>query len=157
MIKTMWHEKLGVLAVILVGSTLTCTGCSSGNTHSSGDDRQARLVMNVVSIFYGEYLESHRGKPPQSSDEFRQYLESRPENLKRYKVENLDQLMTSSRDGQPLVIVCGKRRLAPADSPGTPWAAYEQTGVEGKKMAVQVRGGVHELSNGEVAQIFQNN
>jgi len=110
--------------------------------------------MNVLSIFYGEYLESHRGKPPQSSADFRQYLESRPEDLKRYKVKNPNQLMTSPRDGQPLVIVCGKRRLAPADSPGTPWAAYEQTGVEGKRMAVRVRGGVHDLSDDEVAQIF---
>lgn len=108
--------------------------------------------MYVLSVIYGEYLDSHLGKPPKDIGAFREYLESRADELEWYNIENLDQLLISPRDGQPLVIVCGKR-LAPADSPGTPWAAYEQTGIDGKRMAVQVRGGVYELSADEIDQI----
>jgi hypothetical protein len=109
--------------------------------------------MNVLSVFYGEYLDSHQGTPPKDSDAFRKYLESRTEDLKLYRVDSPDQIMTSPRDGQPFTIVCGQR-LAPADSPDTPWAAYEQTGVNGKRMAVSVRGGAHEQSADEIARQF---
>ena len=56
------------------------------------------------------------------------------------------------RDGQ-FVVVYGKR-LAPSESPGTPWAAYEQTGVDGKRFAVQVRGANEELSPEQFAAQF---
>jgi len=112
--------------------------------------------MSVLSEFYGDYLQSHKGHPPKDSADFHKYLESRSEDLNIYNVDSPDQLFTSSRDGKPLVIVCGKR-LAPADSPGTPWAAYEQMGVDGKRFAVRVHGGIHELSDDEIAQIFRNN
>jgi len=149
------QQKHCVIIAILVAGFLTNTGCG-GKRVSLGDDKETRVVMNVLSIFYGEYLESHRGKPPQNSGDFRNYLESRSEDLTFYHVANPDQLLTSPRDGQPFVIVCGKRH-APKDSPGTPWAAYEQSGIEGKRMAVRVRGGAYELSADEIAQIFPNN
>ena len=149
----MTHEKHKVLATLLMASLLVCASCSTGDSIKP-DERQARVVMNVLSIFYGEYLESHRGKPPESSDEFREYLESRPEELKRNNVTSVDQLLTSPRDGLPLVMVCGKR-VAPPGSPGTPWAAYEQSGVNDKRLAVQVRGGVHEFSTNEIDRLFE--
>ena len=134
--------------------TLSVAGCTPGDPLTSGtSDRQTRVLMNVLSVFYGDYLDAHRGNPPKDVDAFRAYLESRAEDLKRYKLKNVDQLMTSPRDGQPLAIVCAKR-VAPPGSPGTPWAAYEQSGVEGTRMAVQVRAGVQELSPDEIEQIF---
>ena len=142
---------------VLAVSLLACGGCGEkGAPGSQGSDQQTRVVMNVLSVFYGEYLSSHQETPPEDSDAFWKYLESRSEDLKMYKVESLEQLMTSPRDGQPFAIVCGER-LAPSDSPGTPWAAYEQTGVNGKRMAVSVRGGAHELSADEFARQFPSN
>ncbi|RIK85351.1 MAG: hypothetical protein DCC67_04155 [Planctomycetota bacterium] len=64
-------------------------------------------------------------------------------------IGGIDGLLTSPRDGQPLVIVYGKR-IAPKDSPNTPWAAYEQTGVDGKRMVAKVRGTVDELTTAEI-------
>lgn len=143
------HSFALLLAACLIGTT----GCASGDTAAIGpNDRQTRIVMNVLSIFYGEYLDSHAGRPPQDSAAFREYIESRPDELQRYNVQNLDELLNSPRDGQPFVIVCGKR-VAPKDSPATPWAAYEQSGLDGIIMAVQVRGGVHDLSASEISQI----
>jgi hypothetical protein len=151
----MMTNKIGVQSAILMAVFIAFWGCSPGNELLSGSsDRQTRIVMNVLSIFYGEYLESHQGQAPKSNDDFRNYLESDPEKLNRYKIEQLDQLLISPRDGLPLVIVCGKR-IAPRDAQGTPWAAYEKTGVDGIKMAVQVRGGVHEISSDEIDRIFR--
>jgi len=149
-------KNWGTIAVLAVG-LLACGGCGVKEAPVlQGSDRQTRVVMNVLSVFYGEYLDSHQGTPPKHSDDFRKYLESRVDDLKTYKVDSPDQLMTSPRDAKPFTIVCGQR-LAPSDSPGTPWAAYEQTGVNGKRMAVTVRGGAHELSADEIAQKFPTN
>ena len=89
---------------------------------------------------------------PKTPTLFREYLQSRSEDLKRYNVETLDQLLVSPRDGQPLIIVTSQRRV-PFGAPGMPWAAYEQTGVDGKRIAVQVRGGAHELTAEEIAKL----
>jgi hypothetical protein len=100
--------------------------------------------MGTVASFYGDFL-SANGAPPKDEAAFRAFLEERAAGLKRMNIGSIDELLTSPRDGQPLVIVYGKK-LAPADSPNTPWAAIEQTGVDGKRMAAQVRGTVDELA-----------
>jgi hypothetical protein len=142
--------KTITLLTTLALCALFVVGCTSGDNRLSGsNDRQTRLVMNVLSVFYGEYLDSHQGMPPKDIESFRLYLESQSQELERYNVNDLDQIMTSPRDGQPLVIICGKR-IAPADSPGSPWAAYEQVGVNNKKLMVRVRGGAHEFSAAEI-------
>ena len=109
--------------------------------------------MNALANLYGMYLDSHQGRPPKDEKEFRAYLDSMPQALAAYNVTQVDQMLTSPRDGQPFVIIFGKKKIAPADSPGTPWAAYEQTGIDGKRFAVQVRGGVKILSDTEIEQI----
>lgn len=141
------------LAVVMAVSLLTFAGCSAGDPLASGStDRQTRVIMNLLSVYYGDYLQA-QSAPPKDAATFRAYIESRSSDLQRYNLQGPDQLLTSPRDGQPFVIVTGKR-LAPKDSPGTPWAAYEQTGALGTQMAVQVRGGVHDLSPEEIAQNF---
>jgi len=138
---------------ILTAVVLATTGCSSDTDFNAGStERQTKVTMNVLSIIYGEYLDFHNANPPKDIGAFRKYLESRAEDLKRYNVEKIDQLLISPRDGQPFVIICGKRS-APSDSPDMPWAAYEQNGIEGKRLAVQVRGGVHELIAEEIEKI----
>jgi hypothetical protein len=138
---------------LLTAVVLAIAGCSSDtDIYGGSTERQTKVTMNVLSIIYGEYLDSHNGNPPKNSGEFRKYLESQREELRRYNVENIDQLLLSPRDGKPFVIICGKRS-APSDAPDTPWAAYEQNGNEGKRMAVQVRGGVHELTDENIEKI----
>ncbi|MEM8945140.1 MAG: hypothetical protein AAGD11_08150 [Planctomycetota bacterium] len=140
-------------AIFLLVCMIAIVGCASDDSiHSGSVDRQTRILMSLLSVFYGEYLDSHRGIPPQDNAVFRAYMQSRSEELQRYNLQSLDQLLTSPRDGKPFEIVCGKRR-APSDSPDTPWAAYEQQGVDGVVMAVLVRGGVRDLSDAEIQQI----
>ncbi len=155
-VKAMTLLQRGIVATFLIASLLVSVGCSSGKPKPNDSDRMTRAVLGVVAEFYGDYLQYHRGKPPKDEAEFHRYLESRSEDLKLYNVESPDQLFKSPRDDRPLVIVSG-RVVAPPDSPESPWAAYEQKGIDGKRFAARVRGGIHELSDDEIAQIFSNN
>jgi hypothetical protein len=116
------------------------------------DDFQARRSMSALASFYGDYL-SANGAPPKDEAAFRAFLDERQQRIDRMKLGGVDGLLMSPRDGQPLVVVYGKR-LAPPDSPNTPWAAFEQTGVDGRRMAAKVRGSVDELSSEEIAKIM---
>lgn len=133
-----------VSSLALVASA-TWLGCGGGVSPTGGDaDFQTRRRMGTVASFYGDFITAN-GAPPKDEAAFRAFLDERSAGLKRMNISSVDELLTSPRDGQPLVIVYGKKH-APADSPGTPWAAVEQTGVDGKRMAAQVRGSVDELA-----------
>jgi hypothetical protein len=132
-----------LLAPALIG--LALAGCGGAGA-PRGDDAQARRQLSAVSALYGEYLQLHNNVPPKDQAAFHSFLnENGGSRLKLYNADSVDQLLKSPRDGQPFLVVVGKR-LAPPDSPGTPWAAHEQTGVDGKRLAVQVRGATEELS-----------
>jgi hypothetical protein len=107
--------------------------------------------MSTLATFYGDYINSY-GAPPKDEAAFRTFLQERHQQIERMKLGGVDDLLKSARDGQPLVVIYGKK-LAPPDSPTTPWAAYEKTGVEGKRLAAKVRGTVDELTGDEIAKI----
>lgn len=146
-------QNNAVLAAILMVCLLVNVGCSSGKPGPEDNDRQTRAILGVISQFYGEYLSSHRGKPPKDNEAFYEYLGTRSDALKLFNVESPDQLYRSHRDGRPLVIV-SEKLIAPPDAPESPWAAFEQQGLDGKILAVRVRGGIHELSVDESSQLF---
>lgn len=146
----------GVLVAVLVTGMFSSAGCSSAKPEPNDSDRMTRAVLGIVAEFYADFLQSHHGKPPQDNADFHKYLASRAEDLKLYNVESPDQLHSSHRDERPLVIISG-RIVAPPDSPDSPWAAHEQKGIDGKRLAVRVRGGIHELSEDEIAEIFESN
>jgi hypothetical protein len=139
------HVRIGAAALLLgLAATLGCGGVSPTG---GGDDFQTRRMLGLVATFYGDFL-SERGAPPKDEAAFRAFLQERSQRLERMKLD-VDTLLTSPRDGQPFIIVYGKR-VAPRDSPNTPWAAYEQTGVDGKRLAAQVRGQIVELTTEEI-------
>ena len=153
----MHHRKSSWTVVTILCSGLAITGCRDGRPPvATGTDRETRIVMNALAVLYGEYMNVHRGRAPKNSDAFRKFLASRTEELKQRKIDNLDQLLKSPRDGQPFIVVYGKR-IAPTDTPGTVWAAYEQTGIDGIRMAVRVRGGVDLLQPEQFAKEFPAN
>ena len=133
-----------LLAVVGCGGDISPTG--------GGADFQTRRQMSALASFYGDYLSAH-GAPPADEAAFRTFLQEYSKRIERMDIGGVDGLLKSPRDEQPLVVVYGKR-LVPADSPNTPWAAHEQTGVDGKRMAVQVRGVIEELTADEIAKQF---
>lgn len=131
-------------------------GCSASKPEPDDDDRMTRAILGIVGEFYGDFLESHKGRPPKDNQDFYRYLESRADDLRLYNVEHPDQLHVSHRDDRPLVIV-SEKVVAPPDAPQSPWAAFEQQGLEGKVYAVRVRGGIHEMTAEEAAEMFAKN
>jgi hypothetical protein len=140
-------------AATLMASAALVLGCGGGVSPTGGDaDFQTRRSMSALASFYGDYMSAY-GAPPADEAAFRTFLQERSKGIERMDIGGVDGLLKSPRDGQPLVVLYGKRK-APADSPNTPWAAYEQTGVDGKHMAAQVRGSVEELTADQIAKEF---
>jgi len=140
-----------ISAYILGVALIVAAGCGGGSGAAGGSDEQTIAVLRLTGQEYGSYLAAHNGQPPKDAAAFRQFVESRLDQLTPYNVKSADDLLKSPRDGQPLVIVAGKVATAP-DQKDFPWAAYEQTGVDGKRMAVNTRGGVVDLTPEEFAQ-----
>ncbi len=141
---------MAATALLAVAAALQLTGCGGVSPTGGDADFQARRQLSTVASFYGDYLSEHGGAPPTDEAAFRAFLQERSQGIDRMDVGGVDGLLTSPRDGQPFVVVYEKK-IAPADSPNTPWAAYEQTGVDGKHFAAQVRGQVVELTDAEIS------
>jgi hypothetical protein len=142
---------------VAMGGLGLVVGCGGSSVANGGDDSLAHRQLAVMANLYGEYLQANNNIPPKDEAAFLSFLnEDSGSRLKIYNVDNLDELLISARDKQPFVIVCGQRR-APKDSPDTPWVAYERTGVEGKRLAAQVRGATEELTPEQIKSEFPEN
>jgi hypothetical protein len=125
----------------LLGLALA-TGCSSQPVQYDETTIQAADQFRKISVAYNQVAARKRGKVS-------------AEDLKPLLKEHGDPsaLLTSPLDGQPIVIV-------PGVTPGSDLAddeqaivAYEQTGVNGKRMTVDVRGTVVFVSDDEFAEM----
>jgi len=150
--------KLGLVATLVLGGLLSSAGCGRGNPVATGVDRETRIRLNILATFYKEYLDSHRGKPPKDMDSLRQHLQTQADTIEAYKRRNLigslQELLTSARDDQPFVIMFGEK-VGLSDMPGAFWIAHEQAGVDGKRMAVRLQGGVDVLDADQFARDFE--
>ncbi len=151
--------KLSRLISIPGRAALVCVVCLAvqslascgGRKAPTGGDAQARAALTVLGLQYGAFLGAHGGAAPPDDAAMRQFLESRLEELKTYNVASVDQLLTATRDGKPARFVCGKT-IASADQPQYLWAAYEEEGAGGTRLASNTRGGVYELTAEEFAK-----
>ena len=91
---------------------------------------------------------------PRSPDEsaLRNYLQLHLVDLNSYGVKSVDDLLRAGRDGQPLKVIYGAS-VPVAARPEYAWVAYEQTAVDGKRLACDTRGGVYEITDEEYAQL----
>jgi hypothetical protein len=139
-------------AAVPVGCCLgLLLGCGGGNTPAPQSARETAVALKLAGQQYGEYLAANNGAPPKDLESFRKFIESRLADLVNYNVKSADDVLSSRRDGQPFALICGKKVVDP-DQPDLLWAAYEQTGVDGNRLAANVRGGVVELSTEEFAR-----
>lgn len=129
---------------------LVCTGCGS---QASPEDNRAQGVFRLVGMEYGRYMARHRDSRPADLEQFRAFLQSRSERLASLGVNELDVLLTSPRDGEPLVILTGPER-GPISPYGNPWAAYERTGFNGLRLVTSSRGTVVEMTQEEFEVAF---
>jgi hypothetical protein len=136
---------------VLIAGYLVQAGCGGSLAEPTDADQQVRAAMLILGREYGAYTMQHNGVPPNDEAALRAYLQSRLEDLSIYNVKSPDDLLGNGRDGQPLGVVYGAK-IATADRPEYDWAAYEQTGVGGKRLASDSRGGVYELDAAEFSR-----
>jgi len=147
----MAHLRRNISLALTAAACLVVVGCGgSGAPDLSGANRQTAIALKLAGTMYGDYITTNRGAAPKDSGAMRKYIESRLSDLSVNGVKKADDILISPRDGQPFVFVTGQT-LAPPDQPDTPWAVYESTGVDGKRMIANTRGVVVELSPEEFA------
>ena len=140
---TNWHLRIfDITSVVLVSSLLATSGCSSKPI--SADPRVKN--MKAVGIIFGKFVGSHQGRLPESEEEFLKYASSREGNLLRqFGVDDISKLLQAPREGQPIVVVAGKGKMA-GDNP---IAAYESQPINGTRIVVRTTGSVQELNEEE--------
>lgn len=118
--------------------SLLISGCQSGG----GEISPAQTKLAWLGSMYGMYISQNGGQTPKSMDEFRKFIEKKAtaERLQRLGVANMDELLTSSRDGKPFVLVT-HTKLPPPGSGQPVIVLYEETG-EGGQHAISYLGGI---------------
>jgi hypothetical protein len=135
---------------LLIGAALSA-GCGSGEGGAVVEKRDVSQ-MRVVGILYGRCMQANGGAAPANEEKFAAFMQQEPENWNKL-APTPKELLTSPRDGQPLVVVYG-RRLKDDPEIGFPLIAHEKTGVDGQQMVISTNGTVQLKSPDEVAQLF---
>ena len=146
------------LASALALCTLLMIGCGKGGGSISAAGKETSIKLDILASFYKDYMDNNRGRPPKDMEAFREYLQTRTELLESYKqrglIESIDQLLVSSRDEEPFVVLFGKL-VEVSEWPGAYYVAYEQTGVDEQRMVARLVGGVDMLDEQQFAQQFR--
>ena len=128
---------LGILVAIVLPA-ISC-GPSESVTHIPADHARLKALVTVYA-----YSCRDLQRPPETFEELLPIC-------KQAKIENPGEYFTSTRDGQPYVIIWGldlERRYLGAGVP----IAYEHTGEDGKRLVVTCNQEIKELSAEELAQ-----
>ncbi|MBA3484608.1 MAG: hypothetical protein H0T51_22620 [Pirellulales bacterium] len=92
-------------------------------------------------------ISSELGRPPKDEGEFKEAIGKSDVDLKALKVESLDELFVSERDGQPMVVAYGPSPF------GVDVVAYEQTGVNGMRQVGHKIGMVEEVDEARFREL----
>ncbi len=143
-------KRLAVWGVVLlVVCGFGAVGCGSAPTQT---DRKDEVHMKVLGILYGKYLSQHRGQPPANEAQFVQYLSSTPASWEKI-VETPEQLLTSPRDGKPLLVLYGQAYTGQNNREKF-WMARESEGVDGQYQVLNIRGDVETMEAQTVNELF---
>ena len=125
-----------VLFAILAASVLTGCDDGAGRTKGSGEAHLRSLVALYNSAG------NQQGRAPTSEAELRDYVVANAQQvLERLEIASFDELLISERDGQPFVVLYGK----PPKGVRPDIIAYEQTGIDGKRLVGFSLGNIEEV------------
>jgi len=126
---------------------LSCAAVGLGCSKSNGDlaareTSHVRVLTNLHAL-----ATTKLGHVPRDEQELKQTIAKLPMNLDKLKVRSIDELFTSERDGQPLVVVYGPTNIE------SDVVVYEKTGVNGKRMVGHRIGMVEEVDDAELKKL----
>jgi hypothetical protein len=135
--------RRGLVLFVLAGAAVGC-----GKERDLTVDEGRTHILNAMSVWH-EYRKANNNKAPKSMDEFKSWAKKnvKPETLQRMGYKDVDELLTSPRDGQPYELI--PPHPAPPGMPsGMAGVAQsvmaEKVGVNGKRFSVTGMGNVME-------------
>jgi hypothetical protein len=123
---------------VIVAATMGCS--ASENSSAKEETSHLRLLTNVIARSSREL-----GRDPASEQELKAAIDKMGLSLQSMKVASIDELFVSERDGQPFVIVYGSSPQGVA--------AYEQTGINGKRQVGFKLGNIEEVDEARFAEL----
>jgi hypothetical protein len=131
------------MAICLTLIALALTGCGGGGSEAK---KQALSHVRLLTSLHTK-ASSQLGRFPKDEQEFKATIEGSDVSLEALKVDSLDELFVSARDGQPLVVVYG------APLVGSDVVVYEQIGVDGMREVGHRIGMVEEVDAARFAEL----
>jgi hypothetical protein len=132
---------------------LALSGCGSSGGAETSPDGDYSKVRTMIG-FYEGYLSDHRGQAPANEQAFRDYLNSKQENLQKAGI-TVDQMFVSPREGKPLKWAYGKKPPVLKQNNMTCYA-YEADPVAGKRLVIGARGMSAEIDESQFQTLFPN-
>jgi hypothetical protein len=127
------------LALVLLGSLLIVPGCSrpTASPLAPAEERLLKFGNAYINATY-----QNQGRAPRSFDEIKKYLEG----------EDTADYMRSPGDGEPFVVHWGVDFTNIVSSGPDPFtiAAYERTGVDGKRWVLRFPRSVVQMTDEEL-------
>lgn len=120
-------------------------GCGSGGNKASRELSHIRLLTSLY-VKAGTNL----GHNPNSEEEFKKAIADSDVKLENLRVESIDELFISDRDGKPLIVVYGNAL------PTSDVIVYEQEGVNGMKEVGHKIGMVEAVDAAKFAELVPN-
>jgi hypothetical protein len=137
--------------IIWIVSVIVSVGCGGAGPTAKTSD--AYDTLSKMAPFYGQYLIKHNGKPPADEKAFREFLNSKQDELAKAGL-TVDKMFVSPRNGEPFEWVYGK--VPPPNAGGMTYLGYESTDVGGKRFVFMSRGGQQEIDAAEFHNAFPN-
>lgn len=110
------------------------------------------VEINKLATWFQYYRTEHRGKAPKNEEELVAFIE------KEYEVApnppDMDQLLTSPRDGQRYIVMYGAKQKSKVDLEKN-LACYEAEGVDGKRLVAYESAWTDELDQAALDAILE--
>lgn len=145
-----WLERF--VRLVTVFGMLALAGCGGGGSGEAPVADYGRT--RAMGGFYEAYLSAQRGQPPANEQVFRDFLNTKQENLQKAGL-TIDAMFVSPRNGKPLTWVYGK--VLPKDpKSGITYFAYESEPEDGKRLVIGGRGVYEEMDEARFRSVFPN-
>ena len=136
---------------LCLGTVALCVLPSGCGGHRESQERE-ESNLKPLALLYGQFIGRHRGRPPASQEEFKEFIQSAgSQQLASFGVADLESLFISSRDQKPYVVVYGRAPVGTARI-----VAYEQEGRDGTRFVANDLGNVQEVDQARFAEMVPN-
>ena len=138
-------------------SLMAIAGCVLASCQAeTGPIAQEQTNLSWLGSMYAMYIGAHQGQPPQTIDELRKFVSERTSaaELSRLKVNDVNQLFLSPRDGKPFAMVNYKKLPPREGGEPSPVVLYEAFGQGGQRAVAFLGGGTQVVNEGELPKLL---